>query len=1104
GDDRHIEWSSEKPYEGKKCVKVVVNPGGVPSWISARQGGIRVKSGAKYRFSAWVKGENVIGGSGWYVHVGNHKKEMMISPSDMSAKGTFDWRKVEFVFEVPDQADLMSFGTVLRGTGTAWFDAVSFELLTAAETIDWAVSVGKVETTPYPHFFFFGQTVMNFVPDDSLVPRGNRYTLFRLLSSADASSASDKTTVFIDVTMLQNRWGRKVTANDVFVLDWAGRRLDVRQWNSFLFVETELAKKGYYYFLAVEQPGTSGQLETASGKSNVSGEAFPGTSQQSNADGAFPGTSQQVKVNSSTGKTSEPLPAELQKRNLVKNGDMELPGPDAPFWVKNTNTKGIHYRLVDPKVPFLGKQALELTVDKDAPIGWRGSTQSVKVTPGRKYLCGLWMSCDSDGNDYRLHVHQRKANGEISSGGMSSIGSGMGGKTDWTLINNVVQASHDTAAIQLHLTTAHSGTVRHDGVFLIEIESATPIAFGGGKDGVFQVPSIVKVFHDSTFAASRRSLVKIASGDIASGSAMIAAARNEEESLQLAIRLPKSELLSVSVSKPECKSANSVLPMPTVCVVGNVPVDYPSSYYNTRQKTSFRFLPQSGAGCDGWAGIWPDPLIPIKITTADKTASSEDLSKLENGTWSSDSAKLAAYGKYALVPVEQDQTRALWLSFTVPENAKAGVYSGFILLSDQSGKEKYRVPYRVKVFDFVVPTKPVYGAIYDIRLGKFARPDVADEEKQITEFLASKKLCSDSLPASVSIKYDKTTGKATANWDKFDKVAHWYFDELGVRYSYTPNRLFYLFGWGLPPHNAEGEQPYMGEYPYDKVDRSQLRPEFKKAYQARLRCFWDHVKAKGWDKNFILYISDEPFYSQPQIIEQMKALCAMIHEVDPNIPIYSSTWRHIPQWDGSLNVWGVGHYGIVPVSQLEKTKARGDRIWWTTDGQMCLDTPYCAVERMLPYWCHYYGADVYEFWGSNWYTYDPFRYGWHSYIGQTDSPTNHYHVRYPNGDGYIFYPGHLIGLDGYISSVRMEQAREGLEDAACLVLLKRELDRCKTKDSAAYKKGLEVWKQVGQLVPIPTPGGRYSSRILPRPEIIDQLKYEVDQAIVLLRSENGK
>ena len=133
-----------------------------------------------------------------------------------------------------------------------------------------------------------------------------------------------------------------------------------------------------------------------------------------------------------------------------------------------------------------------------------------------------------------------------------------------------------------------------------------------------------------------------------------------------------------------------------------------------------------------------------------------------------------------------------------------------------------------------------------------------------------------------------------------------------------------------------------------------MRPEYKKAYQSCLKLFWDHVKQKGWDQRFVLHISDEPFHGEAAIRQQMKALCAMIHEVDPKIPIYASTWQHVPEWKGFLNIWGLGHYGSVPVEKMTQLRARGDRLWFTTDGQMCIDTPYCAVKRLLPHYCFQY------------------------------------------------------------------------------------------------------------------------------------------------------
>jgi len=54
-------------------------------------------------------------------------------------------------------------------------------------------------------------------------------------------------------------------------------------------------------------------------------------------------------------------------------------------------------------------------------------------------------------------------------------------------------------------------------------------------------------------------------------------------------------------------------------------------------------------------------------------------------------------------------------------------------------------------------------------------------------------------------------------------------------------------------------------------------------------------------------------------------------------------------------------------------------------------------------------AEAYEFWGVDWLTYDPYARGWHSFIHQTDQPGVSYYVRYPNGDGYLAYPGAPIG-----------------------------------------------------------------------------------------------
>ena len=404
------------------------------------------------------------------------------------------------------------------------------------------------------------------------------------------------------------------------------------------------------------------------------------------------------------------------------------------------------------------------------------------------------------------------------------------------------------------------------------------------------------------------------------------------------------------------------------------------------------------------------------------------------------------------------------------------------------------MPFTVHVWDFALPRENHVAAIYDLRMdGRWNIPGKTPEEarRDFLKFMADRRVCPDTIDPAPDIRYEN--GKVIADFAAFDKAAEYALDELGMTHFYTP-WYFYLFGWGFPPSEKFGEKPYEGDYPYAGADRGKLRPEFKQAYQAVLKTYWDHLKARGWDKKCVLYISDEPFYSQKDILAQMKALCEMIHEVDPGIFIYCSTWAHVPEWDGYLNCWGIGHYGIVGPEVMAERKAAGDRIRWTTDGQMCTDTPYCAVERLLPAYCFKYGAEAYEFWGINWLTYDPYKWGWHSYILQSDTPENSYYVRYPNGDGFLAYPGATIGHDGPVTSIRLEQAREGCEDYEYLYLLRDLIAKAKAAgmDTAAAEKAMAFAQE---LVTIPNAGGRYSTRILPEPDLVFAVRERVAEAI---------
>ncbi len=744
----------------------------------------------------------------------------------------------------------------------------------------------------------------------------------------------------------------------------------------------------------------------------------------------------------------------LDRFNRVKNPSFESGQPMPDNWTCATDPphSGITAGLDDPGRADFGHRCVRLHVPADAPRQWRGWRQAVPVKPGKTYLLRAWVKSRDVQGSVHVYVHLLTASGALcKENAMGQIGPPIPGTSDWSMMSGTLTMPADAAALEIHLTIDQPGTLWHDQLALLEVVSANAGSWEGRplapSDGlrVWPVPAVVKVFPDDPAPSQ-------------AAAASIGMARNEKEPLQLAIRTAQS-LTGVHIDvDPPVGPDGAKLEQCAIHVVGYVPIDHATSYYHSETPAWQRKFPTRAGGCDGWPGWWPDPLLPRDVLD------------------------LAA-----------NQTGAVWVTVAAAKDQRPGAYTGRVRLL-REGRTLSEVPFTVRVWNFALPEKSHVIAQYDVRFGPGGHYWGMPLEKayaQVLPFMSANRLCPDAVQPSPKIRYEN--GKVIADYAEFDRAAEYYFDELGLPHSYTP-WLFYGFGWGHPPKDFFGEHPYPGQPPYTDADRSQLRPEYKKAYQTCLKAFWDHIKAKGWEKKFILYLSDEPFYTQEPIREQMKALCRMIHEVDPKIPIYSSTWHHVPDWDGYLNIWGIGHFGVVTPEKMAQLRAAGGRIWFTTDGHMCTDTPYCAIERLLPHYCFKYGADAYEFWGVSWLTYDPYRFGWHAYIPQSESPGHHYWIRYPNGDGFLLYPGKPIGHDGPVSSVRFEQAREGVEDYEYLFLLKQKIDRAKA--AGANPQAAEAaMQQVQQLISVPNAGGRYSSKILPDPQALYDARQAVAEAI---------
>jgi len=1012
-DETHrASWVTENAHAGKRCLKTTVAEGAEPTWVSTRQRGIHITGGARYRLTAWVKAEGVKGGAGWYIHLEPERGRFLAAEHADGGGGTYAWKRVSAEFTAPEAAVRASIGTVLRGTGTAWFDDVRLECLDPP----------TLAATARPPERMDLREERAAVTDPEAATRPYRAEI-RVLNFAD--TPVDAGLVATGLSTLTSRLRGRLDAGSVYVTD--GRRAVPHYLlgNTLLVdghVPARTARTYHVCCAACKQATEAG----------FSGEPDP---------------------ESYARLLSGP-------RNLVRNPSFEAGDVLPEGWTGGTKKPRKDGATTAPASggPF-GKRCVRVHVPESAKTGWIGWHQSVPVEAGRTYLYAAWVKCrDIRGGSVRLHAHCHTADGKMcKTRAYHSTGQGLEGTRDWTLLAGTLTMPPDCAELHLQLTMNTTGTVWYDGVVVAVVTDAGPARLAAPppmpKEAgvrVWPVNPLVKVFRDDPPPAE-------------AAPARITAARNEAEPLQLAVRGPwavRGVGIRVEVDPPK-GPGGAVLDDIETAVVGYVPIDHPTSYYRSESPAWRRKFPQRPGACDGWAGWWPDPLLPGDT--------------------------------FAL---EANRTQPVWITVHVPKDAPPGDYRGTVRLT-AGGKTLASQPMTVHVWDFALPDEEHVTAIYDVRLrGRWWEGDVGNDRQayvqRLWKFMAERRVSPHRIHPDPVIRYKD--GKVTADFSAYDEAAEFYFDVLGLPHTYTPG-AFYCFGWGHPPKKAWGEAPYPGEYPYEGADRSRLRPEYKGAYQACLRAYWNHMKEKGWADRIVLYISDEPHdHRHEYVIQQMKALCAMIHEVDPAIHIYSSTWHHQPAWDGSLDIWGVGHQGRTPVETMRAIRSRGDRLWFTTDGQMCTDTPYCAVERLLPHYCFAHGVEAYEFWGVDWLTYNPYEFGWHAYIHQSDRPGSEFYVRYPNGDGYLVYPGSPVGHDGPVSTIRLEQAREGVEDYEYLYLLRERIRRAKAegRDTADAEK---VLKDAAGLVPIPNAGGRYSTRILPDPDVVLRLKERLARAI---------
>ena len=375
---------------------------------------------------------------------------------------------------------------------------------------------------------------------------------------------------------------------------------------------------------------------------------------------------------------------------------------------------------------------MKLTVEPDRPEGWRGWTQTVPVSPDAFYVMSGYVQsselkaarpadfdpqAETPLGSASIHLHFHTAAGGLcKENAMTSIGPPIHGSSDWTFLSNLFRTQPDAAKCSLHLTMASTGTLRHDGILAAQVRPCTvsPIleyrhSSKAPPFSAWQVGAIRKVFRDD-FAPE------------APSPARITLARNEKEPLQLAVRAT-NDIDDVTVEcGPLAGPGGAVLDDVEIAVVGYVPIDYPTAYYQSRSPAWHFKHPKKAPICDGWPGMWPDPLLPKND-----------------------------------FELKADSTQPVWITFGASKKAPAGTYRGTVRFRT-GDKTLAEVPVAARVWDFTLPDENHVKAVYDARLGPAGtRPwNGADREEiyaNLRRFMAKRRLSADTITPPPNIEY---------------------------------------------------------------------------------------------------------------------------------------------------------------------------------------------------------------------------------------------------------------------------------------------------------------------------------------------------------------
>jgi hypothetical protein len=376
------------------------------------------------------------------------------------------------------------------------------------------------------------------------------------------------------------------------------------------------------------------------------------------------------------------------------------------------------------------------------------------------------------------------------------------------------------------------------------------------------------------------------------------------------------------------------------------------------------------------------------------------------------------------VPVGQVQP--LWINVRVPTDSRPGLYRGTVTLR-LVDHQPHSLPLVVRVWNFAIPKQQHLETCFLLR------------PEELQKFYKLPAVPIEMYEQWIDFCIDHRISVMLCEWPGFNTDM----ERLVARQLDRGGSTFCLA-------NAWFEQ-----------GPSEARRKHNAEQAAQIRALYDRAKKRGWIDRAYVYCHDEIGKEQYAFAQE---LYGELKKSMPDLRLMQTFYKDdpIPVLGGVLDIWAP-NTGRYRAAEFQAQQAKGKTVWWYVCcgpgkpyANLMIEWP--AIDHRLLLWQN----QKYRVTGFLYWSLDTWRDNltgekrwpevqWKPATWRNDAGMAH------NGDGQLIYPGPNRQP---LSSIRLENFRDGVEDYEYFWLLKDSVARLKKADAARHQALIAEAEQV--------------------------------------------